>query len=254
MAKETLIDIVQDILSDADSDDVSSISDTVESDQCARVVRDVFNQIVTDHDLNIHEEIDQLDATSSSTPNVMTRPEGLYDIQWIRYDRKTTAGGDQRYESIEYMDPEQFFNLTSRRTLSDSDTEAVALASGHSMLVKNDIAPTYYTFLQGYDHIIFDSYDVVLDTNLQASKSLVFAKKTPVLTLADASVPDLPKPLFILLKREARALFWDLYKGGVTKEVDRTRRRADVRAQRQRFITKRIEEDNSGPNYGRHKK
>ena len=54
MAKETLIDIVQDILSDADSDDVSSISDTVEADQCARVVRDVFNQIVADHDFNIH--------------------------------------------------------------------------------------------------------------------------------------------------------------------------------------------------------
>jgi hypothetical protein len=32
MAKATLLSIVQDLLSDADSDDVNSISDTVEAD------------------------------------------------------------------------------------------------------------------------------------------------------------------------------------------------------------------------------
>jgi hypothetical protein len=122
--------------------------------------------------------------------------------------------------------------------------------SGHIIIVKNDVAPTYYTVLDGYDDLVFDSYDKALETNLQNSKSLAYGTLKPTLTLADATVPNLPQHLMVLLRREARAMYFDLYKDGLTSEVDRTRRRAEVRAQRQRRMIKDTD-NQTGPNYGR---
>lgn len=45
--KRTLLQIVQNILSDMDSEDVNSISDSIEAEQIASVVRDVYLNMVS---------------------------------------------------------------------------------------------------------------------------------------------------------------------------------------------------------------
>ena len=252
MSKDTVLAIVQQILSDADGDVVNSISDTVESLQCADVLKDVFDQIVVGYDLHLHETLVKLTATSSTTPTVMSRPEGFYDIQWIKYDVKTTSSGDQAYQEATYMAPKDFIEMTSARTLSDSINEAMTLPdSGHIVVIRNDQAPRYFTLLDGYDDVVMDSYDSNLETNLQSSKSLAFGTSIPTLPLADATSPNLPQNLMVLLRREARAMYFDLYKDGVTREVDRTRRRAQTRAMRDRRIIRNTD-NQTGPDYGRH--
>ena len=81
MAKDTLLSIVQKILSDADGDLVNSIADTTEAQQCADVVADVFDQIVEQYDIHLHEQTIRLSPTGSSTPTIMTRPEGFHNIR-----------------------------------------------------------------------------------------------------------------------------------------------------------------------------
>lgn len=251
MAKDTLLDIVQDILSDSDGDEVNSISDTVESDQCARVVRNEFRDIVDNYDLDTVKTLTKLTATSSGTPCLMIRPEGFHTIRWIKYDKRTTAGGDPDYQVVTYMEPVDFLRISDRRNVSDSDVTAMILTnSTHVINVKNDIAPTHWTILEGYDDIVFDSYNVALDTNLQNSKSLAYGSQRPVLALTDAAIPDLPQNLMQLLKNRARAFYFDVYKGGTTKEVDKRQRNSEVRAQRLRHITTQSEKP-TGPNYGR---
>jgi hypothetical protein len=251
MAKMTLITAVQQILSDADGDNVNSITDTVEADQCARVVQDVFYQIVDLHDLEHIKTITKLDATSSSTPNVMTRPEGFHTVEWVKYDIKIAAGGDQNFEVIDYAEPDVFLQRVHSRTVSDSNVEAVTLSSGLVLPIRNDEAPQIFTIMDsGSDELVFDSYDKSLETNLQASKSLVYGVQRPTLTLADSSEFTVPKHLETLILREARAMYFDLFKDGVTSEIDRSRRRMEVRAQRQRNIVKNSDNDNR-PNYGR---
>lgn len=251
MAKDTLLSIVQKILSDADGDLVNGITDTVESVQCADIVKDVFDQLVDQYDFHLHETTVRLTATGSSTPTIMSRPEGFHSIQWVKYDSKTTASGDQRYLDVPYWTPKVFMDRTSRRTLSDSTVEAMTLPdSSHVVLIRNDRAPIMYTVLDGYDDLVFDSYDTTLETNLQSSKSVAYGTPIQTLVLANATVPNLPQHLMVLLRREARATYFDLYKDGITSEVDRTRRRAEVRAQRMRRIIKNQDNDN-GPNYGR---
>jgi len=251
MAKDTLLDIVQDILSEADGDEVNSISDTVESDQCARIVRAEYKTIVDEFDIKMNETLVQLTATSGATPTRMIRPEGFHSVEWIKYDRRV-SGTDPKFEMITYRDPVSFLALCDSRTLGDSDVESFALAdSGHNLLVKNEQAPTYWTILEGYDDILFDSYDSDLETNLQASKVLARGVQRPTLTLADASVPDLPQNLMGLLKNRARSFYWDVYKDGATPGIARRERHSEVRSQRKKHITKKLQQERSGPNYGR---
>ena len=251
MSKPTLLDLVQDILADADGDEVNNISDTIESDQCARIIRDSFRNIVDIHDFSLHKQWKQLNATSSTTPAQMNRPDGVYDIEMVMYDKRIKSTDDPEYQEIHYMDPKDFMKLTSSRTVSDSTVEAMALTSGHSIQILNDQFPTYYTQLESYDELVFDGYDKVLETNLQQSKSLVYCKVKPTLGLTNASVIDLPEHLFTLLRNDARAFFFDLYKDGVTKEIDKRQRRSEVRAQRHRHLSKNTREIQTGPNYGR---
>ncbi len=250
--KETLIEIVQDILSDSDSDAVNSITATVESDQCARVVRTIFNQIIDGSDITYPKRIKELDATSIATPNIMTRPDGMYDIEWMKYNVKNATTDPNRYRTVRYMDPSDFVYLTASRASDDTTVDNITLSSGYELLVRNDIAPTYWTFLQGEDDIIFDSYDSALETNLQASKSLVYGRTKPTLALTDLAVPELPDHLFNALKSQSRALFFDLYKDGVTRKVDELDRRTQVRTQRHRHLTKMANvEKKTGQNFGR---
>lgn len=251
MAKTTLLDLVQGILSDADGDEVNAIADTIESDQCARVIRDEFRIIADENDLKMQVSLTQLTATGTSTPTQMTRPEGFHSIEWIKYDRRV-SGSDPKFEDISYRDPSSFLQLTDSRTLGDSDVESQALGdSGHNLLVKNDQAPQFWTILEGYDDIIFDSYDSALETNLQTSKSLVRGVQRPVLALTDLAVPDLPENLMVLLRNRARAFYFDVYKDGTTKEVDKRQRNSEVRSQRKKYITKKLQQERTGPNYGR---
>jgi hypothetical protein len=184
----------------------------------------------------------------------MTRPEGFAEIEWIQYDMAITAGGDQKYQVVNWMDPHDFIKLVSGRPASDSNIDEVTLPdSGHVILTFNDRDPKYWTILEGYDNIIFDAYNSDIETNLQNSKSLAYGNTVPTLALTDAAVPNLPQNLIVHLKREARAMFFDLFKDGLTAEVDRTRRRSEVRTQRLRRVTKNLSDNQTGPNYGRKK-
>jgi hypothetical protein len=181
----------------------------------------------------------------------MERPEGFHSIEWVKYDVKLTAGGDQNYEYVDYMEPDRFMERVQSRSTSDTNVTAVTLSTGIIIPVINDRRPQVYTVMDsGSDELVFDSYDSNLETNLQASKSLAYGTQRPTLTLSDTATMVLPRHLETLVKREARALFFDLYKDGATREVDRTRRRAEVRAQRHRNIIKNTDNDNR-PDYGR---
>lgn len=252
MATKTLLDIVQDILSDADGDEVNNIADTVESLQCARIVRNEFDNIVNDMDIKMQETLTQLTATSSATPCLMQRPEKFHSIEIVWYDRAVDIGGDQRMQRIPYRDWRSFLDFTMSRTESDSEVETMVLGdSGYELLIRNDQHPQFWTILEGYDDIIFDGYDSALETNLQASKSLARGVQKPVLVLDDSSVPDLPENLMNLLLNRSRAFYFDVYKDGVTREVDKRQRNSEVRAQRKKYITKKLEQERSGENFGR---
>lgn len=88
MPKRTVLDVVQNALSKMEDDQVSSISDTVTSEQVARVVRDCFYDIVEEMDISFKGELLQLeDATASDAPTRMKMPEDVAKVHWIYYKK-----------------------------------------------------------------------------------------------------------------------------------------------------------------------
>jgi len=157
MSKDTLLDMTQSILSEADGDEVNSISDTVESDQCARILVSEFKLIVDEFDIKMHETQTKLTATGASTPTQMIRPEGFHSIETVWYDKRATGGGDPDFQEVHFKDPAVFLETSFSLNASDSDVETMALSgSGHTLNIKNDEQPMYWTILEGYDNIIFD--------------------------------------------------------------------------------------------------
>ena len=79
--KLTLLEIVQNILSDMDSDNVNSIDDTVESQQVALIVKDCFMNLTSNRNWHDQQTLFQLKSLADVTrPNYMAAPEGLKEL------------------------------------------------------------------------------------------------------------------------------------------------------------------------------
>jgi hypothetical protein len=86
MAEQTLLQIVQTILAAMSSDQVNSISDTVESLQVAQIVQNKYYDIVARGDLTLDERLFQLVPSNDPTlPIQMTLPQGISRIDWLQY-------------------------------------------------------------------------------------------------------------------------------------------------------------------------
>lgn len=91
MPKKTVLDIVQDVLSEMDSDEVNSISDTIEAEQVARIVRSVFYDIVEEMDISFKGQLIQLEsAVEADKPTLMKIPDDVSKVHWINYKKPIT--------------------------------------------------------------------------------------------------------------------------------------------------------------------
>lgn len=86
MAQFTLLQMTQGILSEMGSDEVNSISDTTESLQVANMIQTKYYDILAREALPEHEGLIGLTASNDPTkPVLMTIPNGVCDIEWIKY-------------------------------------------------------------------------------------------------------------------------------------------------------------------------
>lgn len=86
MAEQTLLTIVQNILSAMSSDEVNSISDTTESMQVAQIIQNKYYDIAARGDLTQHETLFQLNPSNSAVlPTLMYMPAGISKINWLQY-------------------------------------------------------------------------------------------------------------------------------------------------------------------------
>jgi len=144
-AKMTLLEIVQDVLNDLDSDEVNSISDTVEATQIANVCRSVYYDVITTVDLPEHTELMRVTGLSDSTrPNFMDA-NNITEIKELRYNVSETAGQIE-YSLVNYLLPDEFIQRIVKRDTSSSEIILVTdPTSGISLPIDNSRMPTYYT-------------------------------------------------------------------------------------------------------------
>lgn len=201
MKKLTLLEIVQDVLNDMDGDEVNSINDTLESSQVAAIVASTYGHIIDGRDWPHLYNVYQLNSsTNVSLPTIMTVPEDVVEVLWIKYDKKKLGDTLSRYEEVKYKTPEDFLNYCNVRKSSDSN---ILTMGDIPLFIFTDRAPTYWTSFDD-EQIVFDSFDSDVDTTLQNDKTQCYGKRLPTFSLADDFVPDLPAQAFSLLLSESK--------------------------------------------------
>jgi len=241
--KRTLLQIVQNILSDMDSEDVNSISDSIEAEQIASVVRDVYYNMVSTRMIPEHQELVKLVSLSnSSRPTHFQVPDSVKRIDFIRYNVSTTS--DTEFKEIQYIEPLLFLTLHQDGT----NVDTVYDVNGNTpLLIRNDQMPTYYTSFDDL-HIVMDSYKSDTDQILAENKTQALGHKIPTFTISDNFTPDLDEVLFPYLLAESKSTCFSLFKSGVDQKIEQAARRQKSYMQSDMY---RVKKENKRPYYGR---
>lgn len=205
MAKMTLLEIVQDILNDLDSDDVNSLNDTIESQQVAQIVKTCYNGMISNRNWPHLRKTGQLDSSGdSSKPNYLRIPDTWKELILFKYDKSKLGDTKLSISDVTYKEPDNFLRYVSHRDSSLATVSTISDYSGVKLLIQNDVAPTYWTSFDDV-YIVTDSYDSAVDTTLQKSKSQCMAYIEPTWTHLDTFTPDLPSEAFSALLEEAKS-------------------------------------------------
>ena len=195
----TLLEATQLILSAMDSDEVNSISDTVESNQVALILKSVYYDCAVDLNLQEHERLFELNASGDVTkPVLMTLPTTVTNLNSIKYNYKLATETLPNYQEIQYLPFDEFQKMQQGSSGDTANAFSMAFSSnGESFesIYFNDAMPSYYTVISG-STVIFDSYLVSEDSTLQKSKTMCKGMTYTTFVMDDSFVPDLAPDLF----------------------------------------------------------
>ena len=204
-AKKTLLELVQDILSDMDSDEVNSIDDTIESTQVAQIVRSTYEAMMSNRNWPHQKRLLTLTPSGdNSLPTHMTMQEEVKEMVSIKYNTAKLADGTRRlYKTINWIEPDDFLRVSNARNTDDPNVDVI-LDNGIELLIVNNQAPRYYTSFND-NTLIFDAYDNEVDDTIQASKMQALAYVMLEWSHVDDFIPDLPAEAFTALLEEAKS-------------------------------------------------
>ena len=233
-SKMTLLEMTQNILSSMNSDEVNSITDTVESQQVADEIRNTFMDLYTNRDIPEMENLITLDWTGDATrPNTLQMPSETTRLKWVKY-LDTNSTQDNQFKTQTYLDPEEFIKrVVELGNSSFSSYTNVPLLSGSSVVfsIPNNRSPSYYTIFNGTNILVFDSFDASYESHLTGASSLAWGIDDLSFTLTDDFVAPIPAQLFPQFLSEAKsACFINIKEVANSKEEQRARRQL-VRSQ-----------------------
>tara|TARA_X000001382_G_scaffold24971_1_gene15566 strand:- start:3517 stop:4278 length:762 start_codon:yes stop_codon:yes gene_type:complete len=248
--RQTLLELVQQILNRCDSDNVNTIGETQEGLDVAGVIKETYYHLLTLLEYPNHEGLISLTATNVNTPTHMKIPNEVISIQWVKYNDEEDHTVDLNYREVVYLDPSDFIKRSVGFDQSSSGvTRVTDPSSNKALLIENNKVPSFYTSFDE-NYIVFDSYDSSGDGFLQSAKVMVYGYTLPTWSNTDSFIPDLSAEHFPLLLSESLSV--------VAREIyQRPSLKTEQRSRQQllsHFNNKsKLEETNiiGRPNYGR---
>lgn len=255
--KQTLLEMTQTILSAMNSDEVNSISDTVESNQVALLIKNVYYDVAIDLGLPEHEGLIELNASLDNTkPVIMYVPNNVLRIKNISYDIRGTDGDDidlPDWKELLYLPLPEFVLFTQSLRSSDATISSCQVTSGSDtfeFIHRTDTMPTYYTSFN--DHtLLFDSYDSSVDTTLQKSKTMCVGSRYSTFLMQDDFTPDLDASQFPYFINRAKVRAFAEIKQQPNQEAASEARNQKIRSQKSRDRTPVLSDFQKRQNYGR---
>lgn len=245
--KQTLLDMVQNILSSIDAEEVNSIDDTVEATQIANIIRTVYFAMASTRNWSSHKKLTQFNHSGTvERPTHLKAPENLKELVLFRYNAAKTEDGFD-FTEVKYIYPDEFLRLCGKRNQNSQNTQLVQDTGGTWFSIVNNRAPQYWTSFDD-EYIVCDAYDSELDDALKASKTQIHAVMFPTFQLVDDYVPEIPVEAFSSLLAESKSVAFV-----EVKQV--ANQKAEQEAVRQRTWLSRKEWSLQGgvryPNFGR---
>lgn len=245
--KLTLLEMVQDILSDMDSDQCNSIGDTEESFQVARIIKSSFFDIISRKDWpHLRKTLPLDNSLDADIPNRLKLPEGISKMEFLSYSQKKDGKDRQQFRELEYLYPDEFILRTNSRSV-DNDNVIEVVVDDIALFILTDTPPRYYTSFDD-SWVITDSYVAALSNTLIGSEAQCIAYMAPEWSTEDNFIPDLPMEAFPLLLAEAKSSSFARIKQQVDQKAEQQATRNNIAmAQRGWAIKGGVRY----PNYGR---
>lgn len=210
--RETLLDMVQSILSKMDSEEVNSINDSVEAIQVADIIQDCYYDLVTDKEFPEHVGLLRLTSLSDSErPTHLRVPNDTRAISNIYYNISDTS--TTNYRKLTKVSLDEFLTATDNK-VGSAYKSVLDVESDVNFYIRNDRDPSFFTVINDY-YIVCDSYDSTKDSTLMESKTRATGVTIPTFTISDTFKPDLDAEFLPLLLSEATKHAMSVLKGGV---------------------------------------
>lgn len=203
--KQTLIEIVQEVLSDISSDEVNSIDDTYEATQVASIVKSCYFNMIAGRTWPHLRTLSVLEHSGSlERPTHMKLPNDIKELVYVEYDGGKKEDGSFTYQTVKYVYPDEFLRATASRSMSQQNVSTVEDPSGVKFQIFTNKAPTIWTSFDDVN-LVFDSYNREMDDALQSSRSRMIYYRMPKWRMIDEFVPDLPAEAFPGLVEDAKS-------------------------------------------------
>lgn len=204
--KYTLLEMVQEILSDMDSDEVNSIDDTVESQQVASIVRSAYMAIMSNRNWShLRKLVNLVNSTTPAQPTHMYLESPIKEMVYVNYNCvKPDQPGRRIYQTMKWLEPDAFLRRQNALNSDLANVDVIQDPTGIELLIRNDKNPEYFTSFDD-NVLVFDSYLSSIENTVQSSKVQACAYVMPTWTHLDDAVPDLPDEAFTLLIEEAKS-------------------------------------------------
>jgi len=243
--KKTLLEIVQEILDDMDSESVNAIGDTEEAQQIATIVESTFYNIIATRGIEAHKELLRPTALSDATyPTHFSLADNVKEVNIIWYDNSTDASFS--YDEIKWLPPLTF--LQKSDGLASNYTSVLDKNGTTNLRIGNDKIPEYFTSFDD-NYLIMDSHKASVDSTLQQAKIRAYGTVYPVFDkTSGAYVPDISASYFPYLIAEAKSTCFSVLKGGIDQKIEQNARRQKAAIQNDK---QRVTTPNNWSNYGR---
>ena len=248
MAKLSLLDIVQDILNDLDSDEVNSINDTIESLQVAQIVKTTYFEMIANRNWPHLKRTVQLDSLADTTkPTHLKLPELTKELIMLSYNKRKEGQTKDFFEELKWLEPEDFLRKCNRRNVDNTNVDKITDFGGAPFYIRNDIQAEWFTSFDD-EHVVLDAYNSAIETTVQSAQSQALIYFEPSWTHEDSFIPDLPSEAFPALLEEAKSTAFLVMKQQANDKAEQKSQR------QQRWLSRKAWRVRGGvryPNFGR---
>ena len=247
--KMTLLTMVQNILSDMDSEEINSISDSNEAEQIAKVIENTYFNLISTRVIPEHAQaIKMVSYSSSARPTHFSFPNRVKNIEFLDYNVSEAVGGVE-YKRLTYLEPDEFFGLSdNRNSLAANVVQVNDVQADSILLIRNDVMPEYYTSFDD-ENVVLDSYKASVDSTLTSAKTRAYGTKYPTFdAFSDSFIPDIDDVMFPYLLAEAKSTAMSLFKSGADPKIEQSARRQKVYVQNDMH---KVNKGRPNNNYGR---